>query len=98
MSFPSEIARFAGNVHGVVVQITASTVAPSSTAPQSFLTPSSISTGIATQIDGATRSSYSTSASASAVLQFTNQRTDLKPNVTRPAPTKAPNVRAISAW
>ncbi len=54
--------------------------------------------GKATWIEASLRSSYSTSASARAVLHWTHQRTALKPNVTSPFARNSPNERAIVAW
>src|SRR5262245_1893609 len=84
------MARLAGSVHGVVVQITADT-GPG--------TPSSgVSKGNFTYTDGVRCSSYSTSAWASAVLQCMHQCTGFRPLYTSPLPTKRPNSRAMTAW
>jgi hypothetical protein len=75
-------AWFAGIVHGVVVQITAA-IAPSGACarPNAFASfgRSAASSGNATSIAMSWRSSYSTSASASALPQSKHQLTGFRP-------------------
>src|SRR5258706_10627939 len=78
------MARFAGNVHGVVVQISAN----SSSRPL---------TGNLTYTLGDLWSAYSTSASASAVRQVAHQYTGFLPRYTNPSPTISANAPMISA-
>ena len=66
------MARFAGRVHGVVVQMTMKSGL--SAGRPNFLA-SAAGTGNLTQIDGLTWSLYSISASASAVLNGIDQYT-----------------------
>ena len=83
----------------MVVQMTAKSLAPAGRrSPQRERTASLSGIGNATVIDGSVRSSYSTSASASAVRQVQHQSTALNPNVTSPLAAKTPKARAISAW
>ncbi len=72
------MATFEGIVQGVVVQMRklAGAVSPAS----------GCSAGNATWIAGSVRSSYSSSASASAVRSVKHQRTDLSAWYTRPLP------------
>src|SRR5215813_9136022 len=66
------MARLAGSVHGVVVQITSDAGAPPAAG-------SGATSGNLTYTDGVRWSSYSTSAWASAVLQYMHQCTGFKP-------------------
>ena len=69
------MARFAGSVQGVVVQMMAKAGRPAS-APASA---GAVTSGNFTYTDGVRCSSYSTSAWASAVLQCMHQCTGLRP-------------------
>ena len=70
------IARFAGKVHGVVVQITAKARRLPST---DWSSDGTDVIGNLTQTDGVLWSSYSTSACASAVRQCMHQWTGFRP-------------------
>ena len=86
------MARLAGSVHGVVVQITRLGLGADGASG------SDVTSGNFTYTDGVRCSSYSTSACARAVLSYMHQCTGLSPLYTRPLPTKRPNSRAITAW
>ena len=74
------MARFAGIVHGVVVQISTEARFPAAAGKRAAKSAAlSAASGNSTWIDGETCDSYSTSASASAVRQWMHQWTGFLP-------------------
>jgi len=89
------MARFAGIVHGVVVQIT--TYMSCLFASSGIFVEKSLFVLNFTKIEGAEESAYSTSASASAVTQEEHQYTGFFPLKTDPSWKKFPSSRTIVA-
>ena len=88
------MARFAGKVHGVVVQIITNTFLPFRAGRYLFIFSSSTSNF--TNTEGDSLSAYSTSASASAVTHEWHQWTGFLPLYTYPLLTNSANSLTIA--
>ena len=90
------IARFAGSVHGVVVQISRPGAPGSRTLNRALNSPG-FSAGNSTHTLGSSRSAYSSSASASAVRLAMLQCTGLSFRYTSPCSTNRANTSNVAA-